>query len=352
MFYGNLWKSPRGNKAMKTPFFLLMILLILPVLKGSTIPLPEVINPGQIKVSGNRIYITDRTSIHIYSLKGIRPERVVGKRGEGPDEFMPRVGKGQIGLHISSEFIYVCSGGKVSFLKKNGDFINVKKTYAFYDNYVKCSDKYFGIENYLEGQVEYYRLNIYDGNFQKVRNVFKIKSYDRRKKLNRVTIGKFINLVPYKDKLYVNEKQQGIIHVFNCRGEKVRTIEMSFPPVRVTGNDKKRFMSYFESDPRYKQRLTGLKKISEFPSTFPMIRDFAVYKDMLFVMTYSATREGSQTHLYDLEGGFIRKTVLPVRERSVMELNPYTIHEGKLYQLTENESEEMWELMISPLPDF
>ncbi len=53
--------------------------------------------------------------------------------------------------------------------------------------------------------------------------------------------------------------------------------------------------------------------------------------------------------LYDFKVRFIKKINLPVQEQSVLEISPYTIHNNSIYQMVENESDEMWELKITSL---
>ena len=54
---------------------------------SKTVLLPDLINPTGIHVDGGRIFITEESSVAIYSADDLRLLKKFGRRGEGPGEF-------------------------------------------------------------------------------------------------------------------------------------------------------------------------------------------------------------------------------------------------------------------------
>ena len=48
--------------------------------------------------------------------------------------------------------------------------------------------------------------------------------------------------------------------------------------------------------------------------------------------------------ILNLNGRILKNTEISLQEINPRELNPFTVHQGKLYQLVENEDIEQWEL--------
>lgn len=81
---------------------------------------PELTNPGQILVdpSSKNIYISDRTTVYIYSLTDFKLKKKFGKSGEGPREF-----KRYANLFLTSDYLLVNSVSRATFFTKDGKYI-------------------------------------------------------------------------------------------------------------------------------------------------------------------------------------------------------------------------------------
>jgi hypothetical protein len=64
------------------------------------------------------------------------------------------------------------------------------------------------------------------------------------------------------------------------------------------------------------------------------------------VQTFKREKEKSEFYIFDLDGKLIRKVMAPIREAEFLLAYPFTIANGKIYQVTENEDTEEWELHI------
>ena len=68
--------------------------------------LPELSDPASFHIDGERIYIVERTTIHIYSSKDYTLIKKFGKRGEGPGEF--RTGQeSSVLLYVQPDYLQV-----------------------------------------------------------------------------------------------------------------------------------------------------------------------------------------------------------------------------------------------------
>ncbi|MCP4213127.1 MAG: hypothetical protein GY765_00655 [bacterium] len=52
-----------------------------------TVPMPELMNPGNIFVDNTQLYIVERATVIIYKKKDLTLVKKFGKEGEGPAEF-------------------------------------------------------------------------------------------------------------------------------------------------------------------------------------------------------------------------------------------------------------------------
>jgi len=81
-----------------------------------------------------------------------------------------------------------------------------------------------------------------------------------------------------------------------------------------------------------------------FPLKFFLIADGKIY-----VQTFKREKNKSEFYIFDLDGKLIRKVMAPFRESELLCAYPYTIANGKIYQVTENEDTEEWELHIDEI---
>ena len=78
-------------KILKT-FIQLVVLIPNFLIGGQSIVLPEIMQPSDLIVDGNHLYILDKDySISMYNIPSFKLVKKFGKRGEGPGEFPARV---------------------------------------------------------------------------------------------------------------------------------------------------------------------------------------------------------------------------------------------------------------------
>ena len=83
--------------------------------------LKELTYPYNLQISENEIFISEEAQIYIYSLNDFRLIRKIGRKGEGPGEFITHKVK-PIQFDIHPECIYVESQVKVSIFDRKGQY--------------------------------------------------------------------------------------------------------------------------------------------------------------------------------------------------------------------------------------
>jgi hypothetical protein len=91
-----------------------------------------------------------------------------------------------------------------------------------------------------------------------------------------------------------------------------------------------------------------LKPIT-FPDYFPAIADFFVNDDTIYVMTWKIENSINEFFTYDMSGKFKKRLMIPIQYETGLKSYPITFNKGKLYQIVENEEEEVWEFHMSKI---
>ena len=86
----------------------------------------------------------------------------------------------------------------------------------------------------------------------------------------------------------------------------------------------------------------------KFPQTFPPMRDFYVADKKIYVLPFAKENGENYFYIFDMNGKFVKKIPVPIKDHNILELYPYALEGSKLYQLVENEEEE-WELHIASI---
>jgi len=82
---------------------------------------------------------------------------------------------------------------------------------------------------------------------------------------------------------------------------------------------------------------------------FPVI--FFIYSDnsKVYIFTWKKPAEGLETFIYDPDGKFSGRKVLPIHFMNPVLFSPFTIYENKIFQLIEDEENEIWRLKITEI---
>lgn len=318
----------------------------------NVVKLTEINKPGNIVVDGGQILITEFPVVYVYSQKDFSFITKFGKSGEGPREFNQyiRIQKDP----KNSDKIVVGSHLKISYYSRDGKFISEKrpKTGGLGNVYKPFGDKFVSYGGYQdkEKKINYVTIELYDSNMKKIKQVYKEPQFFQQgRKLNPLrTWGAWFRL--YKDQIFITGEREGYVLIFDYNGDIKKELKCGLKKLKVRGSDIKRYHDYFRTDPQTKNFYEAVKAQFKFPSTFPVIRGMDVVDDKLYVNGYQNPDGKTEFAVYDLKGNLLKsKVYLRIPEATARDLYPYTIKDGKIYQLVDDVDEEIWELHVHDL---
>lgn len=334
----------------KSVSFLFFLILSAPVLAGEVVLLPDLQKPENIIIDHDQILITQFPYVYIYSLKSFTLIKKFGKAGEGPQEFSNYV---MVQIHPAHpDYIIVGSRGKMSFFTRDGKFVQEVKSGAGSSvaTYKPVGKKYANYGILRENKIVYLTVDIYNSNFQKIKEVIRWqKPIQRGKPFNPTDIesqgGEFSTC---NKKTIVLLREKGNIEVFDDDGRKLFSIHYDYERIPVTADDIKAIHHFFKTDPRLRQFYENIKSLFKFPKYFPSARTMAVADKKIYVLTNKKREGKNEFVIFDIgnRGKFLKKSMVPFKNANPLEPYPFTISNGKLFQLVDNEETEEWELHI------
>lgn len=336
------------NKMVFVLFIFIFISFIFPLKGDKVATLKEVIKPDMMQVKNGKLYVLERTTIFIYSLKDFSLLKKFGREGEGPKEFQARPFGPPMSLSFYSDNLVVNSNNKLSYFKLNGDYVNEEKAppgAVFY----RVKDGYLGIGSAIgENNRPFVCFRLFGLDFQAPKMLYQ----------SEITLGQGIELkVPmnalnyypiYKDKIFIVEGKKGfVINCFDHKGNKLYDIKKKeYEKTRVTETYKQRTIDWFKNHPTFRAIFPGIKDRIIFKEYFPIIKNIAVDNDVLYVITNNMKHEQWECIIMDLKGKELKRVFVPLQDSE-----PYTYYpllcameKGKYYALIEDEDEETWEL--------
>ena len=331
---------------MKRCLILLVILMFSMITYAKKLAtLPEIFKPFHLAVDDQRFYVTQDTIIFIFSLKDFTLEKKFGKMGEGPQEFKrPQVGSG-IMTFPQTDSLVVNSLGKISFYTKEGNFIKEMKSPAsgqVMGLYQPIGKQFAGFGMKMGENLSIdAAVNIYDAQLKKVKEIHHQPFFQQ----GRMTFP-LIPTVFYVsgNKIITAGGKEFSINIFDANGNKVTTITREYKLLKVTEEYKQGVFDSIKNNPDTKQFYEIIKNMIKFTDLFPAIQFFYVDNQKIYIQTYLKKDEAYEFFIYDFKGKFLKRLFLPVAYQDGYRVCPTTVKDNKLYQLIENEEEEVWEL--------
>lgn len=327
-------------KTMKVGY-VVFLLLILPGLlyPKKIVKLPEVMKFGSVKIYGDRLFVNEKFTTHIYSLKDFRQIKQFGKEGEGPGEF-----KMWNYLEVYPGKLAVYTWGKLILFTHDGKLLDEFKVHPAVKRISPVGKNFVVVGARTNKQ----KVVVCDRKFKAAKTIFegsigKMVYLESDKKVDRPMIKDHVDHFVYKDRIFFFNTTEGFhCRVFDAEGEKLYDINREYKKLRVTPAHKKAIMKEREESPgweRYKHHFNCI-----FPKYFPAYLTAWVADDKIYFVTYRIKDGRAELLVTDLEGKLLRTSSFPTGVKKA-----YAIHRDKLYHLFENEDEEMWELHIEEL---
>ncbi len=335
----------------KVNLLLILILLAGTAITADVTTLPELMRPDGISVDAGDIVINDGVKIYIYSREDYKLRRSFGKKGEGPQEFIPSPAPWipTLRVYLKPGTIFVNSVGKVLIFKRNGDFIREFKTAGPLNQFIPLKNKYVGLGIARENKTQYFTFSIYEPTPRKEKEFFRTKGPEQRgKKINPIVMGMAKNLLfrqAWGEKVFI-PTEDGVVHIFDESGKRVNTIKPPYEPVPFTSRDKKKYDTFFSNDPRFREVFAQDRHRIEYYDAYPLLKEYRLDADNLYVVTNKVVNGKYETFIFDHQGTLRRKVLLPLANVDLLEVYPFTIYNGRLYQLRDTEDGEEWQLHV------
>jgi hypothetical protein len=351
---------------MKTATFVLIWLLVTGSMFSSrVIPLPEeMVNPDSIEADIERIYITSFPTVYILSAGDFKVEKKFGTQGEGPREFT-RFAR----LHIQQDHLLISDRHKVLYFSKEGNYIREMKAQSIMHwGVAPIGNGFIGKSRIGENKIELDIANVYDSNLKKVKHIYRYPFFYQMqgggKKCDAVEIAG-LQFQVHDNKIFFKNGKDFVFDVLNLEGKKLRTIRLDYQRVKISTADKKAYHDYFKSTLPWKQ-LYDIRFKNEiyFPEYLPAIRRFTAADKKLYVLTYETKNGKSKFIILDLSGQLLKEVYVPFNygeqwfhHSLAKQIRPgsthptFTVKNGILYQLVENEDTEKWELHVVKIED-
>ncbi|MCP5050459.1 MAG: hypothetical protein GY940_25065, partial [bacterium] len=268
------------------PLILILLLaghLLFPV-EVKVTPLPQLLKPNSINVDETRLYITDGTSVLIYSLSDYRLIKKFGKKGEGPQEFR----SSGLGVTISlyPDYLVVHSEGRESFFTKEGNFLKEKNTNPLLVGLKPLGKKFVGqklVVDKVKKSVDFAIL-LYNERVQPEKEFYRFKHpFIGNKKINPVNL-RGCSYRIYDNKLYFDD-EEGNINVFDGSGKRLFRFPIDYTKEKITQNHRRRYLNQWKFS-LLNVEYTRFKDRATFPDYFPPLRDFQIADGKIYAVTY------------------------------------------------------------------
>lgn len=324
--------------------FILLAGVFLPLtLQGKKVAIfPELLKPRGMVIEYDRIYVTEETTVYVYSARDYSLIKKFGKSGEGPGEFLRFVA-----VTPHGDNLLINSVGKISLYNKDGEFI--KETRAaggFNFMYQPLGKNYVATGISVEDNTRYESINLYDPELKKIKTLLKRESDTQPNKGVIKILHNTLRYLTFDNKLYVVNGQDFEIKVYDLDGKELMTIQRDYQRVPFGDEDKERIFQEIQRDPRQKRFLDTIKKMAVFPDHYPAIVALFQRDDFIYVMTFRRQGDKYEFFVFDGNGNFLEKTFIPFVFQTAMNPYPFSIKDNRLYQLIENIDTEEWELHV------
>ncbi len=326
-------------------FFVLIFILFTGIAYGEkAAAFQDFFKPAGLLVTENRMITYEKATVYIYSLDDYRLIKKFGKEGEGPQEFKQAV---YCIYYIDGQLV-VNSAGRVSYFTTDGEYIKEKKAIAgFTGDFCPMGDRFVGISVKMDGNTYYKVLALYDSNLAKIKEIHRVKADFQPGRIKTFPPPETFSVSG--NKLFITSDEGFVIRVFDADGRKLRDIKTDYERLAVSEEHKKAVDVYHRTHPFFKKEYERMKKDMVFPSLLPAIKHVVFSEDGLYVETYGKAKGKTEFYVFDFAGKFLKKMFLPLVEPGgfkYMARGLYTVRNGDLYQLVENEEEE-WEFHVT-----
>lgn len=309
-------------------------------------PLQDLMNPETVTLDTTQMYVTEGTSIYIYSLKDFKLVKKFGKAGEGPKEFMFDPRMGGLALFLQDEGLVLNSFGKVSWYTKSGEYVKEMKLQHPLTLFMQPFGKnYVGIL-LAWGKERWKILKLFDDQLNDKQEIIRMPYPTQPGKGTRLLESYPATLVS-DNKLFIAWENEFIIKVYDTDLNKLVTVKLDEEKRKVTDEFKKILIDVLRTSPQSKDYFETMKPFY-FPDYFPPIRFLFGAGKQIYVITFKQNDADDQECIVlGVDGKLIKRAFLPIRMSTPFAPYPYTIYDNALYQIIEDGDKEEWSIHIT-----
>ena len=328
--------------------FLLVLLMFSFSIYGMKVTiLTEIRQPKNMAVDDTQLYVAESATVYIYSLEDFKLIKSFGRKGQGPQEFQtyPHI---PITIDVSTDKLIVSSIRKISYFTKQGEFLKEVWALSLALYLQPLGDGFLGRSHVNYNGFNHAVVNIYDAKLNKLREVYKVKDpYQGPGRGYKVLDTVFV-FRAYDNKILVPGKNDASIDVFDRDLNKLFSVHLDQKKRKIDQKTRERLTHLIKTSPDTKDAYELIRPLS-FPDYFPVIADFFVDDDTIYVMTWKKENGSNEFFTYDMKGKFKKRLLIPIKYETELNAYPTSIKKGKLYQLVENENKEEWEFHVSEI---
>ena len=231
------------SKQLITP--VLVLTLFLPAISYSTVVtvFDDLLKPNRIYLDQNYVYITERTTIFIYSLSSFNLINKFGREGEGPGEF-----KVPIFIIPLENRLLINSLGKITFLSKKGGFLKEVKIDGNSGYMFPLATGFAGSSYTQDKGQRFFTVDFFNSELKKIKELYREQTAIQQPGKIELFRRAFMHRT-YKDLLYVTGKEGFILDCINPNGKCMFTIRRDhFKRHKIGPEDIKTPTSILKSD--------------------------------------------------------------------------------------------------------
>jgi len=339
---------------MKKLILILLILLIFlftgAAYAGKLAALPGHLVPNALAVGDDYFYITENSSIYVYSMKDFKLVKKFGKKGEGPREF-----KGTPTLTVYADQLMVNSTAKVSFYTIDGTYLKEFNNIVSGQTFIPLGSRFIGRKSLPDKKGQLWAtVNIYDSSFNKVKEIYRQKSITKIGKGWHLFSRTYFKYAVCADKILIAGDKEFVIEVYDFNGTPLPAIKRNYQPVKFTEEHARKVLEHYRTRPGTRDDYDWWEKNIHFPDYFPAIRDIFKADNLIYVRTYKEKDNNHEFFIFTADGKLHRQVFLPIAASKaklaypyMRDSAPFDIKNGKLFQLIAGDDEEECELHVS-----
>ncbi len=323
---------------------IIVLVLTVNIIETKTFTFKDINNPTAIIIKKGSLFISEQTTLSIYSLDKYKLIKKFGKEGEGPMEFKSNHRGDGIRFTINSGKIYINSETKLSVYSLDGRFIKESRVLPRL-NLISAGENYISSSlSKSDSGFPKKTISLFNSEFKKIKNLFVSNiSSGMGAKIPTPTYNHKYRF--YKGKVYISTGTKNInIDVYDTNGNKEFSIVKIPDKKTLTKEYISAVKRHYKTNPKTKNFWRYFQKNLIFLSDFPGVRSFNINNDRIYIQTYKMKSDNAEWIIFGLKGKELKKVWLPSIEVNPITMSPYTIFDNVLYWLTENDKEEGWDL--------